>query len=171
MIKQYLETGEIVGTHGIRGEVRVNPWSDTPDFLCGFKTFYFDDKGKKSIKVKSSRVHGNVVLVKFEDCDTIETAEKMRGKILYINRKDANLPEGRSFVQDIIGCEVIDADTEQSYGKVTDVITGIANDVWTIVKDGKEYLLPAIDEVVIKKNLEDERIFIKPLKGIFDDED
>ena len=65
MLKQYLETGEIVGTHGIKGEARVHPWSDTPDFLCGFKTFYLDDEGKGNLKVKSSRVHGNMVLIKF----------------------------------------------------------------------------------------------------------
>ena len=171
MLKQYLETGEIVGTHGIKGELRVHPWSDTPDFLCDFKTFYLDEKGINSIKVKSSRVHGNIVLIKIDGCDTIEAAEKMRGKILYIKRSDAKLPEGRSFVQDIIGCEAIDVDTKQVYGVITDVITGIANDVWTVEKDGKEYLLPAIDDVVIKKELQYEKIYIRPLKGIFDDED
>ena len=118
MLKQYLETGEIVGTHGIKGEARVHPWSDTPDFLCGFKTFYLDDEGKGNLKVKSSRVHGNMVLIKFDGYDTIEQTEKLRGKVIYIKRSDAKLPDGRSFIQDIIGCEAFDVDTNQKLGKV-----------------------------------------------------
>lgn len=171
MLKQYLETGEIVGTHGIKGEARVHPWSDTPDFLCGFKTFYLDDEGKGNLKVKSSRVHGNMVLIKFDGYDTIEQTEKLRGKVIYINRSDAKLPDGRSFIQDIIGCEAFDVDTNKKLGEVTDVITGIANDVWTITQNGKEYLLPAIDDVVISKDLENNKVFIRAMKGIFDDED
>lgn len=171
MLKQYLETGEIVGTHGIKGEARVHPWSDTPGFLCGFKTFYLDSEGKGSLKVKLSRVHGNMVLIKFDGYDTIEQTEKLRGKVIYIKRSDAKLPEGRSFIQDIIGCEAFDADSKQKLGDVTDVITGIANDVWTITQNGKEYLIPAIDAVVIDKDLENNKVYIRALKGIFDDED
>lgn len=171
MLKQYLETGEIVGTHGIKGEARVHPWSDTPDFLCRFNTFYLDAEGKNNIKVKSSRVHGNMVLVKFDGYDTIEQTEKLRGKVIYIKRSDAKLPDGRSFIQDIIGCEAFDVDTDKKLGDVTDVITGIANDVWTITDNGKDYLIPAIDDVVISKDLENNKVFIRVMKGIFDDED
>ena len=91
--------------------------------------------------------------------------------MLYINRNDIKLENGRSFIQDIIGCSVIDIDTNENYGKVTDVITGIANDVWCVENNGKEYLLPAIDSVIAEKKLEESVILIKPLKGIFDDED
>ncbi len=170
MLKEFLETGEIVGTHGIKGEVRVHPWSDTPDFLCDFKILYLDGKGEKSLKVKTSRVHGNIVLIKFDGVDSIEAAEKLRGKVLYINRSNVRLKDGRSFIQDIIDCKAIDIDSGDELGTITDVMTGIANDVWTIARGDKEYLLPAIDDVVIKKEIEDGKIYIRPLKGIFDDE-
>ena len=72
MIKQYLEIGEIVGTHSIHGEIRVNPWCDSPEFVKKFKTLYFDNEGKKAVKVISARPHGNIVLLKLEGTDTVE---------------------------------------------------------------------------------------------------
>ena len=63
MIKEYLEVGQIVGTHGVRGEMRVNPWADGPEFMKQFKTLYYDNSGEKSVKVISARPHGNVVIL------------------------------------------------------------------------------------------------------------
>ena len=173
MLKQYLELAQIVSTHGVRGELRVNPWCDSPEFACKFKTVYFDDKGEKPVKVISSRPHGNVVLMKLEGIDTVEQAQAMRNKILYMNRKDAKLPEGSWFIADLIGCKAYDADDESKiWGTVTDVSQTGANDVWHITDEsGKEYLLPVIPPVVISTDVENEKVYIRPLKGIFDDED
>ena len=82
MIKKYLEGGKIVGTHGVRGEMRVECWCDSPQFLSAFKTLYFNE-GAEKIKVKS-RAHKNMVLMKMQGVDTIEQADLYRGKILYI---------------------------------------------------------------------------------------
>lgn len=171
MLKQYLETGKIVGTHGVRGEVRVEPWCDSPEFLCKFKTLYLDANGNTAVKVKSARKHGNIVLLSLDGIDDINAAEKLRSKVIYISRSDSSLAGTRSFIQDLIGCDVIDADSGAMLGKLTDVITGIANDVWCVQKDGKEYLLPAIDDVIVDKSPEDGVLTVRPLKGIFDDED
>ncbi len=172
MIKQYLEVGQIVGTHGVRGEVRVNPWCDSPEFLKKFKTLYFDNKGNKAIKIVSSRVHGNVVLMKIENVDTVEQAAVYRNKVLFMNRSDAHLSKNTWFIQDLIDCEVIDINSGAVYGVISDVSqTAGANDVWHVTKDGKEYLLPAIPPVVKKIDVEGGKILIEPLKGIFDDED
>ena len=171
MIKEYLEIGEITGTHGIRGELRVNPFCDSPEFFTRFKTLYSDSNGCCAVKVKS-RPHGNIVLVKMESVDSIEEAQKLRGKILYMKRSDANLPEGRYFIAELTGCEVRDADDESRvYGTLTDVSPTGANDVWHITaENGREYLIPALPDVVIKTDVENNLIFIRPLKGIFDDE-
>ncbi|MBR4765998.1 MAG: 16S rRNA processing protein RimM [Clostridia bacterium] len=171
MIKEYLEIGEITGTHGIRGELRVNPFCDSPEFFTRFKTLYSDSNGCCAVKVKS-RPHGNIVLVKMESVDSIEEAQKLRGKILYMKRSDANLPEGRYFIAELTDCEVRDADDESRvYGTLTDVSPTGANDVWHITaENGREYLIPAIPDVVIKTDVENNLIFIRPLKGIFDDE-
>lgn len=171
MKKQYLDTGKIVGTHGIKGEVRIEHWSDSPEFLCAFKKLYLDEKGQSFIEVKS-RPHKNIALAKIKGVDTIESAEKFRGKIVYINRDDIVLDEGVYFVQDLIGLEVKDADSGVVYGKITDVLRTGANDVYEITdSENKKYFAPVIDEVVEEINVDGGFVLIRPMKGIFDDED
>ena len=170
-MKKYIETGKIVGTHGIKGMVRVQPWSDSGEFLSGFKTFYLDEKGEKKIEVKSAKPHGNVVLMALKGVDTIEDAERLRSAVIYIDRNDVELPEGRYFIDDLIGCSVYDALSNEVLGELVEVSSTGANDVWHIKKNGKEYLVPAINEVIVSVNIEEETLVIKPLKGIFDDED
>lgn len=171
MRKQFLDTGKIVGTHGIRGEVRIDPWCDSPEFLCAFKKLYLDENGETFIEVKS-RPHKHIVLAKIKGVDTIEQAERLRGKIVYINRADIQLDEGVNFVQDLLGLEVTDAESGRVYGKITDVLRTGANDVYEITDDsGKKYLAPVIDEVIRETNVDGGYIKITPMKGLFDDED
>lgn len=173
MIKEFLDIGQIVGTHGVRGEMRVNPRCDSPDFIKQFKTLYFDKKGEKAIKVTACRVHGNLALVKLDGVDTVEKATALRNKVLFMKRSDAKIPDGSYFIAELVDCRVVDADDEEKcYGILSDVSETGANDVWHIRTDeGKEYLLPAIPPVVIDVNVETGIIKIRPLKGIFDDED
>ena len=171
MLKKYLETGKIVGTHGVKGMVRVQPWSDSGEFLTNFKYFYLDKNGENKIKAEAVRPHGNVVLIAFKGVETIEDAEKLRGRVIYLDRKDIKLPEGRYFIDDLVGCSVTDADTNKHLGTLTDVSATGANDVWHITSEGKEYLVPAIDQVIVSVDVENSAVVIRPLKGIFDDED
>lgn len=169
MRRQYLELGKIVGTHGVRGEMRVQPWCDSPAFFQQFHTLYFSKGGEDPTKVISSRPHGNVMLLKLEGINTVEAASVLRGRVLFMNRDDADLAQGDYFIQDLIGCRVIDADTGRLYGTLTDVSATGANDVWHVQDgSGREYLLPAIPPVVIDTDVEHEEIKIRPLKGIFD---
>ncbi len=170
MIKNFLETGKIVGTHGVRGMVRVQPWSDDGAFLTEFKKIYLDEKGENTLRILKAQVHGNVVLMTLEGVSSIEAAERLRGSIIYIKRSDVKLPEGRYFISDLLGCTVTDADTGSVLGELCDVSKTGANDVWHIKKDDKEYLVPAIAEVLVKVNPKENHIEIRPLKGIFDDE-
>ena len=110
------------------------------------------------------------MIAKFRGIDTIENAEKLRNSILYINRDDANLPDGAYFIQDLIGCTVFDDNSKQVYGTVSDVTQTGANDVWHIKNGDNEYLIPVIDDVVKRVDVESGKIYITPLKGIFDDE-
>ena len=171
MIKKFLETGKIVGTHGVKGMVRVQPWCDSPEFLKQFKHFYTDILGENRIDVTSVQPHGNVVLMAIKGVDSIEKAEALRNKVIYINRKDVKLPKGRYFIDDLVGCTVTDADSGNILGILSEVSSTGANDVWHIKKSGKEYLVPAIDEVIVSVDTENESVIIRPLKGIFDDED
>lgn len=169
MKKQYIEAGKIVGTHGLRGEVRIDPWCDSAEFLCGFKRLYYSDGTE--LRVKSARVHKNIAVVLFDGTSSIEQADMFRGKIVYINRDDAHLPEGTHFIQDLIGLRVTDYDDGEYYGDITEVIKTGANDVYQVTKNGRNYLVPVIPDVVIQKDIDGGEIKIKPLKGIFEDED
>jgi 16S rRNA processing protein RimM len=171
MKKQYLESGKIVGTHGIKGEVRIDPWCDSPQFLASFDKLYLDDRGEQFIEVKS-RPHKNITLSKIKGIDNIDDAQRLRGRVVYINRDDIELGEGVNFVQDLIGLDVIDADTQQNYGKITDVLRTGANDVYEITDDGgKKYLAPVIDDVITLRDIDGGFVLIRPMKGIFDDAD
>lgn len=170
MIKEYLEIGKITSTHGIKGEMRVQPWCDSPEYMKKFKTLYLDKKGEKPISV-SSRANGAMVIMKIQGVDTVEAAAEYRNKIVYMKRSDAKLPEGTWFIQELIDCTVVDADDEtKTYGIISDVSQTGANDVWHIKQGDKEYLIPAIPHVVIDTDVVKGVIKIRPLKGIFDDE-
>ena len=170
MKKEFLEGGKIVGTHGVRGEMRVECWCDTPQFLAKFKTLYFDN-GAQKIKVQS-RAHKNMVLVKMPGVDTIEQADTLRGKVLYIKRSDIKLDKGVNFVQDLIGLQVTDSSTGEVYGTVNDVLRTGSNDVYEMKDEGgKMYYIPAIPDIVDEIDIEGEVLKITPMKGLFSDED
>ncbi len=173
MLKAFLETGQITGTHGVRGEVRVHPWSDSPQFITKFKRLYLDDKGDDYIDIERARVHGNMVIMKIKGVEDIPNAERYRNKVLFMSRKDAKIGKDAVFVQDLIGCSVFDADNgELCYGEICDVSQTGANDVWHIKgADGSQTLIPAIPDVVIKVDVADNKVIIRPLKGLFSDED
>ncbi len=168
MKKQFIETGKIVGTHALKGEVRVDAWCDSVAFLCGLKRLYFRDGTE--LKVLSARPHKNVAIIQFDGVSGIESADRLRGKIVYMNRDDVKLPQGTHFIQDLIGLEVRDVESGEVYGTISDVIKTGANDVYAVQKDGKEYLVPVIPDVVKEKNIDGGYITIKVLEGIFDDE-
>ena len=100
-VKKYLEAGKIVSVFGIKGEIKVQPWCDGPEFLCGFDTLYY--KSGTPVEIERSRVAKNIVVMKVKGVDTVEEAQKLRNRVLYIDRDDVELDEGCYFVQDLIG--------------------------------------------------------------------
>jgi len=166
---QLIEVGEIVNTHALKGEVKLNPWTDAPEVLEQFDTLY--TKEGKAFSVEGVRYHKASVLLKLSGVNTVEAAEAMRGMVLYADRADfGELPEQTWFVTDLIGLTVIEK--EQKLGVLTDVFSTGSNDVYTVKNaDGKEYLIPVIDEVVISTDIDAGKIIIKPMKGLLGDED
>lgn len=172
MVKKYLEIGQIVSTHGIKGEMRFNPWCDKPEFVKKFKTLYFDKNGEKSIKVISARPHGNMVILMLQDINTVEKAQALKNTVLYMKRADAHLPKGTWFVQELFDCTVIDDNNGKVLGTIVDVSETGANDVWHIkTPKGDEVLIPAIKQVIVNVDVEKGEILINPIKGLFEDED
>lgn len=170
MKKQYLEIGQIVTTHGVMGEVRVKPWCDSPELLCEFDRLFFDG-GKTTVGVERARVHKNVVILKLEGINTMDDAQKLRNRVLYCSRDDFELDEGTYFIQDLLGLRVEDADTAEVYGELCDVTQTGANDVYHIRREnGSVVLIPAIPDVIVKTDADGGVMLIRPLKGLFDDE-
>lgn len=169
-MKKFLEIGKITNVHGLHGEVKVIPWCDSGAFLCSFDAFYLDSKGEKSLRVLRAREQKNMVILELEGCDTREKAEAMRGTVLYIDREDIELEEGTYFIQDLVGLQVCDADTGTVYGQLSDVLQNGGRDVY-VIRGEREYLIPAIPQVVLETDIDGGVMRIRPLKGLFDDAD
>lgn len=162
---ELLECGKIVSTHGIRGEVKLNPWCDGPEFLCEFEELYLKDG--RALVLERARVHKNCVIAKVAGIDSIEEAMPYINAVVYLDKEDVELPEGTYFIADLIGLSVVDYDTKRVYGTITDVMQTGANDVYTVSMDAGETLIPAIPDVVIETDLDARELRIRPLEGLF----
>ena len=109
MKKQFLEVGEVVAVHGLRGDMRLYPWCDPGDIERSMR-MYTDENGEQEYRVSYAKPHKNVYLVKFKGIDNPEEARKFIGKVLYMNRNDIPVKKGEYFIQDIIGLKVVDAE-------------------------------------------------------------
>jgi len=168
MKKQFLEAGKIVNTHGIKGEVKIMPYCDSPELFCEFDRFFMG-KNYDEIIVERSRIQKNMIIAKLENVNTPEEAEKLRNKMLYMHRDDLELDEDTFFIQDLIGITVKNADTGRVYGVIDDVLQTGANDVYSIKGETRTYLIPAIPDVVIETDIDNEIMLIRELEGLFDE--
>ncbi|RHR05639.1 16S rRNA processing protein RimM [Pseudoflavonifractor sp. AF19-9AC] len=164
-MEQYLEVGKITNVHGIMGEVRVQPWADSPEFLCRFKTLYVD-KTHWPIEVERARVHKNMVIMKFHGVTDVPSALAMRNAILYIDRRDVQLPEGAFFLADLYGLEVRDARDGRVLGKVADILTLPANNVYVVRGGERELMIPAVPQFVAETNPEEGYLRVNLIEGM-----
>lgn len=170
MQKKFLEAGRIARTHGVRGELSLEPWADSAGALLGVKEFYFDEAGIRPAGLIKSRVHKDRLLVTLKGVDTVKRGDALRGKVLYLDRDDIPLEPGQYFLQDLIGLRCVDGETGQAYGTLEEVIETPANDVYRIVGEGgREYLFPAVKHMIKRTDLERGVIELLPIPGIFDD--
>ena len=169
----YIQTGEIVSVHGIKGEVKVYPWADYPEFLEEFDRFYIQANKMhyKALYAEEVRCHKNMVLIKFEGIDTVEQAREYIGKIIYLDRDEIELEEGTYFIEDLIGCTVINDETADILGTVKTVDNFGASDVYTIVNaQGREFMFPAVDEFIVSTDIDKKEIRIKVIEGMFSED-
>ncbi len=158
----FLEAGEIVTTHGVRGEMKVLPWADGPDFLLDFTRVRI---GGTDYKVESCRVQKTCNLLKLHGVDTMEAAQAMRGKTVEVYRADA--PKDMIFVAELIGMPVY-ADGVQ-IGTITDVLDYPGNKVY-VVKGEYEYMIPAVKQFVLSTDMENEIMQVRLIEGMRTDE-
>ena len=165
MDRKFLDTGKIVSTHGVHGEVKVLPWADSPEFLLQFDTFYLDGR---PYAVRSARVHKTCVLASLEGIDTPEQAAALRGKKVSIDRADVRLPEGTVFIADLIGCRVMDENGTE-IGKIRDVLTMPSSDVY-VVEGEHQYMIPAVREFVKEIDVTQRFVRVHLIEGMATDE-
>ncbi len=164
-MNNFLPTGQIVNTHGLRGHVKVMPWADDPADLLDFDRFFIDGR---EYAVEHSSQQKSMVLLKLEGVDSIDDAAKLRNKELSICRDDIELEDGVMFIADLIGLPVMADGVE--IGKITDVLTPPGNDVY-VVKGDHEYLIPAVKEFVEPLNPADGFVKVHLIEGMQTDAD
>lgn len=169
-MKKFLELGKVNNTHGLKGEVKVALWCDSIDFVKQLKNVYLDDKGEQGLSLVSARSQKNTGILKFGEITTIEQAEELKGKILYCDRDQAKIDDDAYYLADVIGCYVVDVDTEEEYGKIVDIQNYGSCDIYDVESWGKHRLIPAIPDIVKEVNTEYQVVRIKPMKGLFDED-
>ena len=160
---QLIEAGEIVTTHGLRGDVKVLPWLDSPEFLQDFKRVSIEGK---TYEVEACRVQKGCNLLKLKGVDSCEAGMLLKGKTVHIFREDAD-PE-TVFAAELMGVEVYG--DHQLLGTVAEVLDYPGNLVY-VVQGQYEYLIPAVKEFVLNMDLSHNRMDVKLIEGMRSDED
>lgn len=159
--QQYIEAGKIVNTHGVHGEVKIQVWLDSPEFMRRFKTLYIDSK---PVKLISSRAHKGFMIALLNGVEDINAAMSLKNKTVYIDRADAPLRKGEYFLCDIIGASVVTEDGE-SVGTLEDILETPASAVY-IVRGETEHMIPAVPEFVLNTDAENGVITVKLIEGM-----
>jgi len=165
---EYIEVGQIVNTHGVHGEVKVQPWDVTADRLCGFKTFYLDGVPFRPI---SKRTQGDMVLMKLPEIDDMDAAAALKTKVLSIRRADVRLPKGEHFDSELIGMRVYNYFPHSYVGQVVEVMTYPAHKLYRVKGPEKTYLIPAVKDIFVTDINETTReITVHMIEGLETDE-
>ena len=159
---QYIKAGEIVTTHGVRGEVKVLPWLDSPEDLCDFDRCRIDGK---EFEIETCRIQKTCNLVKFSGVDTMEAAQAMRGKVLELYRDD--IDDEVIFADELLGVVVFSGGVE--IGKIVDVLDYPGNMVY-VVRGEHEYMIPAVNAFVLSTDLEKNEMQVRLIEGMRSDE-
>ena len=159
---QFIEAGEIVTTHGIKGEVKVLPWLDSPEDLCDFERCRIDGR---EYEIEQCRVQKTCNLVKLSGIDTMEAAQAMRGKKIELYRED--IDEDVIFAAELIGVEVF-ADGEK-IGQIREVLDYPGNSVY-VVRGEHEYMIPAVKAFILDTDMEANRMEVRLIEGMRSDE-
>lgn len=159
---EFLEAGEIVTVHGVRGEVKVLPWSDGPEFLTQFRRVRI---GGRDYEVEQCRVQKTCDLLKLWGVDTVEAGQALRGKTVEIYRQDA--PKDLIFAAELIGMTVLCDGAE--LGKITEVLDYPGNKVY-VVQGEHEYMIPAVKAFVLSTDVEGNVMQVRLIEGMRSDE-
>jgi len=161
-----LQLGKIVNTHALKGEVKVTPWCDDADIFSSLDSI---DVGGAELEIEAAKPHKNSVLIKFKGIDSVEAAERLRGKVLCADKALMGpLPDNTYYIADLIGLEVYTG--ERRLGVLDDCFPTGSNDVYVVRgEDGKQLLLPAIKQVIKRVDIAARRMETELLEGMEDE--
>ena len=158
---ELLECVKIVNTHCIRGEVKIVPWADSPEFLCDLPALYIDGK---PVAVRSARVHKGNVIALLDGVDDVNTAMLLKEKVVSMSRDDVELPEGSFYLADIIGLKVID-EAGKDLGVLADILSPSLQQVY-VVKGQREIMIPVVPQFILETNVEGGYIKVRLIEGM-----
>ncbi|MBQ3062122.1 MAG: 16S rRNA processing protein RimM [Clostridia bacterium] len=164
-----IEWGEIVNTHGVKGELKVMPFVEFKKLSKQVKSLNI---GSKSYNIVGVREHKNMILLTLEGVDTMDKAEALRGKVLTTSRDAVDLGEGHYFYSDIYGFEVYDERTEQVIGILDRIESFPGSDVYVIkTEEGREIMIPMVDAFDRGVDLEEECVYVETIGGMLEDDE
>ncbi len=170
---EYFDVARILTTHGLNGEVKVNVITDFPEerFAEGMHLSLRSDTNR-TLTVEKSRPFKQSWLIQFKEITDIDQAEKLRGQILVVSEEDrGELPDDVYYYKDIFDCDVIDEETGKRIGKIVDIQSPGANDIWLVHEDdGKEYWIPNIADVVKKVDVAAKKVYVELMEGLRDED-
>ena len=161
MKEKFLEAGQIVNTHGVRGEVKIQPWADSAEFLRGLKKLYINGE---AYKLRGSFVHKECLIASLEGVDDVNAAMTLKGKTVCIDRADVKLPKGKYFLSDILGAKVVTEDGAE-VGTLADVIENPTQNVY-VVRGETEHLIPAVPEFIRSVDTENGIVTVHLIEGM-----
>ena len=160
---QFVEAGEIVNVHGLKGEIKVLPWVDSPEDLVDFERCRI---ARKDYEIELCRVQKTCALMKLKGIDTVEDAQKLRGKTVLLFRED--IDDEVIFAAELMGMDVLCEGV--SLGKIVDVLDYPGNSVY-VIKGEHEYMIPAVKQFILSTDMENNVMQVKIIEGMRSDED
>ena len=167
-VSAYIECAKIINTHGCHGGLKLESWCNTPEELAELKRVYLrSGESYRLCQVLKSAIFKQFVLVELDGVDTMDQAMALKGSILYAKREDFQLSEGEYFIADLIGLDVIHADSGKVYGKLSEMINRGASDIYVIMTPNGERMMPVVEEFVDHVDIQ-KGIFVRPIEGMLD---
>ncbi len=166
--KKYIECGKIINTHGCKGELKAEPWCNSEkDFISLKRLFLKNSDSYSEHKVVRASLFKQFVILGFSDIDDMDKAMLLKNKTLYALRSDFKLAEGEYFLADMIGLDIIDAQSGKVYGKLKEIINRGAADIYVVLTPNGERMMPAVDEFVKSVDI-NKGIFVHTIEGLLD---
>ena len=166
--KRYIECGKIVNTHGCHGGVKLESWCDTPEDLASLPRIFVRSGAEYTeYKVKKASVFKQFVLFDLGGVSDMDAALALKGTVVYAEREDFELEDGAYFIADIIGCDVVHADSGEKLGVLKEIINRGASDIYVVKTENGEGMIPAVDEFVDRVEV-GVALYVRPIEGMLD---